>query len=131
VYRNKVKFGEFLRKRCNTNPVRGPYHFRSPSRIFWRTVRGMLPHKTARGAAALIRLKTFEGIPPPFDKMKRMVVPKALRVLQLRADRAYCKLGDLAHNVGWKHRDLVSRLEDQRKINSDVYYQGKKAAASA
>lgn len=30
---------------------------RAPSRIFWRTVRGMLPHKTKRGAEALNRLK--------------------------------------------------------------------------
>ncbi|KAM7134203.1 LOW QUALITY PROTEIN: large ribosomal subunit protein uL13 [Macrochelys suwanniensis] len=37
-YRNKLKY-RFLRKRMNTNPSRGPYHFRAPSRIFWRTVR--------------------------------------------------------------------------------------------
>ncbi|KAK2511522.1 hypothetical protein Q9966_016618 [Columba livia] len=34
-----VKFLAFLRKRMNTNPSRGPFHFRAPSRIFWRTVR--------------------------------------------------------------------------------------------
>uniref|UniRef100_A0A7N4P6T6 Large ribosomal subunit protein uL13 n=1 Tax=Sarcophilus harrisii TaxID=9305 RepID=A0A7N4P6T6_SARHA len=39
-YRNKLKYLAFLRKRMNTNPSRGPYHFRAPSRIFWRTVRG-------------------------------------------------------------------------------------------
>ena len=43
----------------------------------------MIPHKTARGAAALERLKVFEGIPPPYDKKKRVVVPQALRVLRL------------------------------------------------
>lgn len=53
LFRNKVKFGEFLRKRRNTNPRTGFVHYRSPSRIFWRTVRGMLPRFTARGAAAL------------------------------------------------------------------------------
>ncbi|KAL7380176.1 hypothetical protein ABVT39_013184 [Epinephelus coioides] len=67
-YRNKLKYLAFLRKRMNTNPSRGPYHFRAPSRIFWRTVRGMLPHKTKRGQAALERLKVFDGIPPPYDK---------------------------------------------------------------
>merc|ERR1719245_49067 len=41
-YRNKLKYLEFLRKRMNTKPSRGPYHFRAPSKIFWRTVRGML-----------------------------------------------------------------------------------------
>ena len=47
----------FLRKRVNTNPNRGPFHFRAPGRIFWRIVRGMIPHKTAKGQDALNRLK--------------------------------------------------------------------------
>ncbi len=134
-----MKYLAFLRKRMNTNPSRGPFHFRAPSRIFWRTVRGeilkkkkdtlqclhfkqwwahypesepsllipnygsdywvwmsliirdpfqpfnwevddwmlkvlffwtgMLPHKTKRGQAALDRLKVFDGIPPPYDKV--------------------------------------------------------------
>lgn len=40
LVRQKMKYERFLRKRMNTNPVRGPFHFRAPSRIFWRTVRG-------------------------------------------------------------------------------------------
>ena len=67
-YRNKLKYLAFLQKRMDTNPSRGPYHFRAPSRIFWHTVRGMLPHKTKRGQAALERLKVLDGIPPPYDK---------------------------------------------------------------
>lgn len=47
----------------------------------------MLPHKTKRGDTALERLKVFEGIPPPYDKKKRMVVPSALRVLKLNPRR--------------------------------------------
>ncbi|XP_062296851.1 large ribosomal subunit protein uL13-like [Scomber scombrus] len=86
-YRNKLKYLAFLRKRMNTNPSRGPYHFRAPSRIFWRTVRGMLPHKTKRGQAALERLKVFDGIPPPYDKRKRMVVPAALKIVRLKPTR--------------------------------------------
>lgn len=39
----------------------------------------MIPHKTKRGAAALARLKAYEGIPPPYDKTKRMVIPDALK----------------------------------------------------
>jgi ribosomal protein L13 len=39
----------------------GPFHLRSPSKMFWRAVRGMLPHKTPRGMHALRRLKVFEG----------------------------------------------------------------------
>ena len=50
----------------------------------------MTPHKTARGAAALERLKLFEGVPPPYDRKKKMVVPEALRVLRLKPGRKYC-----------------------------------------
>lgn len=32
----------FLRKRCNVNPARGPFHFRAPSKIFRKTVRGIV-----------------------------------------------------------------------------------------
>jgi ribosomal protein L13 len=52
-----VKFLQFLRKRTNTNPKRGPIHYRSPARMVWRVIRGMIPHKTKRGAAAMERLK--------------------------------------------------------------------------
>lgn len=37
-HRSKLKFLAFLRKRCNVKPSRGPFHYRAPSRIFWRTV---------------------------------------------------------------------------------------------
>lgn len=37
--RNHTRYMQFLRKRTNTNPKRGPFHYRAPSRILWRTVR--------------------------------------------------------------------------------------------
>lgn len=39
----------------------------------------MIPHKTKRGAAALARMKAYEGVPPPYDKTKRLVIPDALK----------------------------------------------------
>ena len=98
-YRNKLKYLDFLKKRCNVKPSRGPFHFRAPSKIFWRTVRGMTPHKTERGKDALKLLQTFEGVPPPYDKKKKMVIPSALKVLRLKAGRKYCSLGRLGHEV--------------------------------
>ena len=76
-----VKYAAFLRKRTNTNPKFGPIHYRSPAKILWRTVRGMLPHKSAKGQAALERLKVFEGIPAPYDKVRtdRIVGQQRLR----------------------------------------------------
>uniref|UniRef100_A0A8C1DB74 Large ribosomal subunit protein uL13 n=1 Tax=Cyprinus carpio carpio TaxID=630221 RepID=A0A8C1DB74_CYPCA len=146
-YRNKLKYLAFLRKRMNTNPSRGPYHFRAPSRIFWRTVRGMLPHKTKRGQAALERLKVFDGIPPPYDKRgqaalerlkvfdgipppydkrKRMVVPAALKIVRLKPTRRFAVLGRLAHEVGWKYQAITATLEEKRKEKAKLRYTKKK-----
>ncbi len=47
----------------------------------------MVPHKTERGKSAMKRLQCFEGVPPPYDKKKRMVVPAALKVLRLKPGR--------------------------------------------
>ncbi|XP_030748989.1 60S ribosomal protein L13a [Sitophilus oryzae] len=117
-FRNKLKFMSFLRKRCNVNPARGPFHFRAPSRIFWKTVRGMLPHKTERGKQALRRLKAYEGIPPPYDRRKRVVVPGALRVICLKPGRKFCHVGRLSHEVGWKYQSVVRTLETKRKVKA-------------
>src|SRR5450432_3483556 len=70
----------------------------------------MIPHKTARGAAAMERLKVFEGVPPPYDKVKRVVVPQALRVLRLKPGRKYCTGGRLSHEGCWECQDVVARL---------------------
>merc|ERR1711994_173460 len=128
-YRNKLKYLKFLRLRCNVKPTRGPFHFRAPSKIFWRTVRGMVPYKSERGKAALKRLQTFEGVPPPYDKKKKMVIPSALKVLRLKPGRKFCSLGRLSHEVGWKYQDVVATLEAKRRVKAEAYY--KKASAVA
>ncbi|KAK6836199.1 ribosomal protein L16- L13 family [Apiospora arundinis] len=128
-FRAKLKYAAYLRKMTRYNPTRGgPFHFRAPSRIFYKAVRGMIPHKTARGAAALQRLKVFEGVPPPYDLQKKMVVPQALRVLRLQPGRKYCLVGRLSHENGWKYQDVVERLEERRKAKSAAYYERKKLA---
>merc|ERR1712217_854106 len=126
-YRNKLKVLKFLRLRCNVKPARGPFHFRAPSKMFWRTVRGMVPHKTERGKEAMKRLQTFEGVPPPYDKKKRMVIPFALKVLRLKPGRKYCSLGRLSHDVGWKYQDVVATLEAKRKVKSEAFHKKKVA----
>ena len=130
-FRNKLKYHAFLRKKVVTNPRRGAFHFRAPSKIFWRTVRGMIPHKTSRGAAALERMKVFEGIPEPFSSMKRMVVPAALRVMRLKPGRRFCTLKRLSTEVGWKYEGVLVGLEKQRKEVSQEVYAEKKAAVKA
>merc|ERR1711872_1009444 len=127
-YRNKLKFLAYLKKRCNVNPRKGPYHFRAPSKQFWRVIKGMLPHKTPRGKEALDRLKVFEGIPPPYDKKKRMVVPSALRVIKMHPSRKYCSLDRLSHDFGWKYKNVVEKMENRRKAKAAIYYKRQKVS---
>ena len=122
LFRNKLIFKEYLNKSVNTNPRKGHIHYRTPCRIFWRTVRGMVPHKTARGVAAMQRLKVFDGIPYPYDHKKRMVVPEALKISCLRDNRKYCQLGDIAKLGGWTRKHVVERLEERRKVKAGKYW---------
>ena len=128
--RNKIIRQDVMKKRINTNPRRGAKHWKNPSRIFWKSVRGMLPHKLPKGAAALERLKCFDGIPYPYDQKKRMVIPDALKCLRLKSRRNYCSLGDLATETGWTRAGLISTLEDKRKDKSSKFHE-KKAAKEA
>jgi large subunit ribosomal protein L13Ae len=131
LFRNKLKYMEFLNKTRNANPRRGHVHYRSPSRMFWRAVRGMLKHKSHRGMAALGKLKLFEGIPYPYDHKKRMVVPGALKTLRLKNHRKNCLLGDLATKVGWTKKDIIATLEEQRKVKSKKFHEKKVAKIDA
>ena len=82
----------------------------------------MLPHKTKQGQAALDSLKVFDGILPPYDKKKRMVVPTALKVVRLKPMRKFAYLGCLAHQVGWKYQAVTATLEERRKEKAKIHY---------
>merc|ERR1719198_981773 len=131
LYRNKLKYADFKRKRLATNHSHGHTHYRSPSKLLWRTIRGMVPHKTTRGALAMDRLKSFEGIPSPYDEKKRVVIPSALKCLRLKNHRKYACLGDLSKMYGWKSTDVVKTLEEKRKVKSEEFYKAKKAELAA
>ncbi|PNX73440.1 60S ribosomal protein l13a-4-like, partial [Trifolium pratense] len=53
----------------------------------------LVDEKTKRGEAALARLKVYEGNPPPYGKIKRVVVLDAFKVLRLQKRHEYCLLG--------------------------------------
>merc|ERR1712187_561079 len=106
-------------------------------KILHRVIRGMIPHKTARGAAALDRLTLHDGCPHPYDQKKKQVCPSALKVLRIKPYRKYCVLGDLSQKVGWKCKDIIARLEDRRRTRSKAFFtkklgvKKKKTAAKA
>ncbi|MEM4254279.1 MAG: 50S ribosomal protein L13 [Candidatus Woesearchaeota archaeon] len=51
-------------------PQKGPFISRLPDRFVRRQIRGMLPHKKSRGAAAWKRIMCYVGVPDEFKKKK-------------------------------------------------------------
>ncbi|KAJ9464261.1 60S ribosomal protein L16-A [Diplonema papillatum] len=129
--RNKLQILDVMKKRTLTNPGRGPFSMRSPSDKIIRTIHGMITknerNHAKRGKLAMKRLKCFEGIPKSHEKVKRMVVPAALKVLRLAPGRDYCRLGRLAHELGWKQQAVVAKLEEERKARGTKYFAAKKS----
>jgi len=129
-FRNKLWVLSYLRHRYASNPKRGgPNHYRAPSKMFFKAVRGMIPHKSVRGAMAMGRLRVFDGVPPALYTKKKLVVPNALRALRLRTRSKYCVLGDLAEHTGWKRKEVVAEFEKKRKVKAIGWYKKKRAAA--
>jgi len=106
----------------STNPSRGHRHFRAPSMMIYKAIRGMIPHKSARGQTALKKLQVYDGCPKRFEKVKKMVIPCALRIMNLKAQSKYVRLGDLASEVGWKYGRIVSKLEKARMARGKAYH---------
>merc|ERR1740138_1507709 len=95
-----MKYERFINKSHNSNPRKcGPIHYRTPAKIFQRVVRGMIPYKSVKGAAALSRLICYEGVSVSLDKTKRMVIPNALKLICKSKSRAEIKLGNVSSLV--------------------------------
>jgi len=123
LFRNRVKFMEYLGKYFHSNPRRFFHHFRAPSMMFHKAVRGMVPRKDVRGECALDRFKVFDGIPSPYDSKKRQVVPDALKIVRLKPFRPFCVLGELASQVGWKRDGILKKYEEKRQKKAEKYHE--------
>lgn len=55
-------------------PQKGPFISRLPHQFLKRQIRGMLPHKKARGAAALKRIMCYVSVPEQFKGKKLQTV---------------------------------------------------------
>jgi large subunit ribosomal protein L13Ae len=75
----------------------------------------MLPHKTFRGSDALMRLKLYDGIPNNLNKVKKLVIPCALRVVKLAPGRNYSTMGEILSEIGWKNKKNIEENEEKLK----------------
>ena len=91
---------EYKRKRSRGEPSHGPHFPRRADLIVKRTIRGMLPYKTARGENALKNIKCYLGVPKEFESTKAHTIKEAnfekLQNLQ------YISVGELSKLLGSK-----------------------------
>ena len=126
-----VQWGLYLRKRVNTNPLRGAFHHRAPSDMVRKAVKGMLPKNCYRGKLALSHLKCFEGCPAPYDTMKKCSIPSAASIYSFNPTRKRTLLGFLGTKIGWKYADVVAKNEKIRKEKAAKWFEAKQVKAKA
>ncbi len=78
---------------------KGPIHYRRPSAIVRRTIRGMLPHRKARGLDAFGRLRVYIGVPRELEAIQAESIPDAHLE---RLGGRYVTVGEIARSIGWR-----------------------------
>ncbi len=85
-------------------PERGPKWPKTPDRIVWKAVRGMLPMKKAKGREALRKLRVFIGVPEELQNVKfQELAPEYSKEnLKPKKKRRYITVYELSKNLGWR-----------------------------
>ncbi len=100
----RAVFDKYLERRHRSsivNPARhGPFFPRGPEGIIKRAIRGMLPHKKAKGRDALKRLRIYIGVPAELEgKPAADISIKDVGTLKIPK---YIKLKELSTMLGAK-----------------------------
>ncbi len=90
----------YLHKRGRGGPFHGPYIPRKSNMLLKRVIRGMLPHKKARGRDALKRIMCYNGIPEKLNEKKFHVLENA-NIKKLKTAN-YLTLNELSKYLGAK-----------------------------
>lgn len=91
-------YAEYGATRTRGSREGGPFFPRRPDMIIKRTVRGMLPHKKARGRDALSRLRVYVGVPREFAS-EQLEQPQNAKMREAGTIN-YIELGDLSKRLG-------------------------------
>ncbi|MDD3041442.1 MAG: 50S ribosomal protein L13 [Methanosarcinaceae archaeon] len=78
----------------------GPSYPKRPDRVLKRTVRGMLPHKRARGRDAMSRFKVYVGV--PMELMGAETVSLEEASMTRLSSPKYVRLGEVCLKLGAK-----------------------------
>ncbi len=98
--RNSVitQWKEKLELSSKVNPIYGPIHPRRPDNILRRMVRGMVPRKKPKGAAAMKRLRVYIGVP---SSVKPAKLTKFDDASATRPPPVYVTMLELSNSLGW------------------------------
>ncbi|MBI3859929.1 MAG: 50S ribosomal protein L13 [Thaumarchaeota archaeon] len=98
--RNSVltQWKEKLEISSRVNPIYGPIHPRRPDNIFKRMVRGMVPRKKPKGAAAMKNLRVYVGVPEDVKGSEMTLIPDTAAT---RPVPVYVTMHELSKNLGW------------------------------
>ena len=78
--------------------IMGPYFPRTPDRLVRRTIRGMLPHKTAKGRDAFKRVMCYLGVPENLKNEKKETINEA-NVSKLPVLK-FMTVGEICEQIG-------------------------------
>ena len=91
----------YMKKRSIGTKDWGPFFPRRPDRLVKRTVRGMVPHKRARGREALSKLRVYIGVPDEYATAEKETLDDASfkRLSNIR----YTSLDEICRRLGAKY----------------------------
>ena len=73
--------------------------------------------------------QAFEGIPAPYDKCKRVILPSCYKQIKIKPNRKFASVGRLAAETGWKYQGVISALEAKREARAAQYWENKQKKA--
>ncbi len=101
---NKVKLVEKWKEFIKVGGFgKGPVHHRRPHEIVRRTVRGMLPYRIPKGAAAYKRLHVHIGVPDELEKVEKQSLPECH---SSNLNHRFVTVGELAESIGWNKKGV-------------------------
>ena len=94
----RIVIAKYMQKIHRGIPLQGPYFPRMPDRIVRRTIRGMLPHKQAKGVEVFKQVMCYVGIPEEF-KGKKFETIKEANIANSSTLR-YITLKEISKHIG-------------------------------
>ncbi|MBI4043268.1 MAG: 50S ribosomal protein L13 [Candidatus Diapherotrites archaeon] len=84
-------------------PESGPQYSRTPDRMVWRCIRGMLPLKTKREKYALQNFRVYVGVPAELKNSRHERIPQAENTLE----KGFTTMLEISTRLGYTQKKTV------------------------